>query len=48
MQGFTFKLEFAIKQNIDGGIRFRILELEDLEAQNVATHYITIHMKITN
>jgi hypothetical protein len=48
MEGFTFKLEFAIEQNIDGGIRFRILELEDLKAQDIATHHLTIHMKITN
>jgi len=48
MKGFTFKLEFAIEQSIDGGIRFRILELDDLKAQNIATHHITIHMKITN
>jgi hypothetical protein len=48
MDGFTFKIEFAIKQNMDEGVRFRILELEDLKAQNVATHHITIHMKITN
>jgi len=48
MKGFTFKLEFAIEQNMDGGIRFRILELDDLKAQNIATHNLTIHMNITN
>ena len=48
MKGFTFKLEFAIEQNIDGGIRFRILELDDLKAQNIATHNLTIYMKIVN
>ena len=48
MKGFTFKLEFAIEQNLDGGIRFRILELDDLKAQNIATHNLTIHMKIMN
>ena len=48
MEGFTFKLEFAIEQNIDGRIRFRILELDDLKAQNIPTHHVTIHMKITN
>ncbi len=48
MEAFTFKLEFGIEKNADGGIRFRILELEDLKAQNVSTHYITIHMKIIN
>jgi hypothetical protein len=48
MKGFTFNLEFAIEQNMDGGLRFRILELEDLKAQGIATHHVTIHMKITN
>ena len=48
MEGFTFKLEFAIEQNMDGRIRFRILELDDLKAQNIPTHHVTIHMKITN
>ena len=48
MEGFTCKLEFAIEQNIDGRIRFRILELDDLKAQNIPTHHVTIHMKITN
>ena len=48
MDDFTFKLEFAIEQNIDRGIRFRILEQKDLKAQDIATHHITIHMKITN
>lgn len=48
MEAFTFKIEFAIEQNMDGGIRFRILELEDLKAQGIATHHVTIHMKITN
>jgi hypothetical protein len=48
MEGFTFKLEFAIQQHRDGGIRFRILELEDLKAQNIATHYISLHIKISN
>jgi hypothetical protein len=48
MEGFTFKLEFAIEQNMDGEMRFRILELEDLKVQNIATHHLSIHMKITN
>ena len=46
MEGFTFKLEFAIGKNMDGGIRFKVIELDDLKARNIATHYITIHMKI--
>ena len=48
MGGFAFKLEFAIEQNVDGGIRFRILALEDVKAQDIATHHLTIHIKITN
>jgi hypothetical protein len=48
MEGFTFKLEFAIGKSMDGGIRFKVIELEDLKARNIATHYITIHMKIQN
>lgn len=46
MEGFTFKLEYAIEKSMDGGIRFKVIELEDLKALNVTTHYITIHMKI--
>jgi hypothetical protein len=48
MKGFTFKLEFAIEKSVDGGIRFKVIELEDLKAQNVTTHTITIHAKIQN
>ena len=48
MDGFTFKLEFALVQHVDGGIRFRILALEDLKAQNIATHHVTLHIKISN
>ena len=46
MEGFTFTLEFAIEKNTDGGIRFAVIELNDLKARNVTTHYITVHMKI--
>ncbi len=46
MEGFTFKLEFTIEKGMDGGIRFKVIALEDLKALNVTTHYITIHMKI--
>jgi len=48
MEGFTLKLEFAIQQHADGGIRFRILELEDLKAQKIATHQLKLHIQITN
>jgi len=46
--GVAHSTEFEIEQNMDGGIRFRIFELDDLKAQNIATHQVTIHMKITN
>lgn len=46
MKGFTFKLEFAIEKSMDGGIRFKVIELEDLKALNVTTHFITIYIKI--
>ena len=48
MEGFTLKLEFAIQQHADGGIRFRILEIEDLKAQKIATHQLKLQIKITN
>lgn len=48
MDGFTFKLEFALVQDVNGGIRFRILALDDLKAQNIPTHHITLHIKISN
>jgi len=48
MEGFTLKLEFAIQQHVDGGICFRILELEDLKAQNIATHQLKLHINISN
>ena len=48
MDGFAFKLEFALVQHVDGGIRFRILALDDLKAQNIATHHVTLHIKISN
>ena len=48
MEGFTFKLEFAIEKSMEGGIRFKVIALDDLKALNVTTHYITIHMKIQN
>jgi hypothetical protein len=33
---------------IKNQMRFRILELEDLKLQNIATHHLTIKMMITN
>jgi hypothetical protein len=46
MEGFTFKLEFAIEKNTEGGISFTVIELNDLKARNVTTHKITVHMQI--
>ena len=46
MEGFTFKLEFAIEKSMDGGIRFKVIALDDLKALNVTTHHVTIHMRI--
>jgi hypothetical protein len=46
IEEFTFRLEFAIEKSMDGGFSFKIIELEDLKAQNITTHQITIHMKI--
>ena len=48
MKKFTFKLEFAILKNADGDIRFSVIQLSDLKALNVNTHYITIRMIIQN
>jgi hypothetical protein len=48
MDGFTFKLEFALVQTMDGAIHFRILELEDMKARNISTHHVTLHVKIAN
>lgn len=48
MDGFTFKIEFTIVQNMDDRIHFKILGLEELKAQKIATHHVTLHIKITN
>lgn len=48
MDNFKFKLEFALERNMEGGIRFIILELEDLKAQHIVTHRITVHLKIAS
>jgi len=48
MSDFTLKLEFAILKNPDGEIGFSVIQLSDLKAMNVNTHYITIHMIIQN
>ena len=46
MEGFTFKLEFAIEKDTDGRISFTVIELNDLKARNVTTHTITVRIKI--
>jgi hypothetical protein len=46
MNEFTFKLEFAIEKNMDSGIRFTVIELNDLKARNINTHTITIQMNL--
>jgi hypothetical protein len=46
MDEFTFKMEFAIEKSVDGEIMFQVIGLEDLIAQEVATHQLTIKMKL--
>ena len=46
METFTVTLQFAIEKRMDGGINFTIIELEDLKARRIATHQLTLHMKI--
>lgn len=45
---FTITLQFAIEKADDGGISFNIIDVNDFKAQNIATHYVTIYMKIGN
>ena len=39
MGGFTFRLEFAIEKSMDSGIRFTVIELNDLKARNNRTPF---------
>jgi len=32
----------------DGGFNFNIIDVNDVKAQNIATHYVTIIMKLDN
>jgi hypothetical protein len=48
LDGFTIKLQFAIEKVSDGGFSFNIIDVKDIRAQNIATHYVTIKMKIDN
>jgi len=46
IDALTFKLEFAIGKSPDGAISFKIIDLEDMKAKRIATHRITLYMKI--
>ena len=46
LDGITFKLQFAIEKVSDGGFNFNIIDVKDIRAQNIATHYVTIKMKL--
>ena len=46
LDGFTIKLQFAIEKVSDGGFTFNIIDVKDIRAQNIATHYVTINMKL--
>ena len=45
---FTITLQFAIERESGGGFSFNIIDLNDLKAQNIAIHLVTIYMKIIN
>ena len=42
----SIKLQFAIEKVSDGGFTFNIIDVKDIRAQNIATHYVTIKMKL--
>jgi hypothetical protein len=46
METFKIALQFAVEKRMDGGINFTIIELEDLKARSIATHRLTLHIKI--
>ena len=48
LDGFTITLRFAIEKLSDGGFNFNIIDVNNVKAQNIATHYVTIIMKIDN
>ena len=48
LDGFTIRLQFAIEKLSDGGFNFNIIDVNDVKAQNIATHYVTIIMKLDN
>jgi hypothetical protein len=48
LDGFTIRLQFAIEKLSDGGFNFNIIDVNNVKAQNIATHYVTIIMKLDN
>jgi hypothetical protein len=46
IDGLSIKLQFAIEKVSDGGFTFNLIDVKDIRAQNIATHYITIKMKL--
>ena len=46
LDAFTITLQFAIEKASDGGFSFNIIDVNDLKAQSIATHYVTIYMKL--
>lgn len=46
LDGITIKLQFAIEKVSDGGFNFNIIDVNEIKAQNIATHYVTIKMKL--
>ena len=46
LDGFTIRLQFAIEKISDGGFNFNIIDVNDIKAQNIPTHYVTIAMKL--
>ena len=46
LEAFTIKLQFAIEKGGDGGFKFNIIDLKYLRAREIATHSVTIKMKL--
>ena len=46
LEAFTIKLQFAIEKVGEGGVKFNIIDLKDLSARKIATHSVTIKMKL--
>ena len=43
---FTIFFQFAIEKSGDGGLSFNIIDVNDLKAQSISTHSVTIYMKL--